>query len=132
MNIHDIQLPSNRKFGVFFTIVFLIVGAYLLYNASITASYTCFGVAVTFLTVSFTAPKLLFPLNLLWMRLGLLMGRIVNQLYLGDLFFGLTPFSLVLNLTGRDELKIKTKHKQTYWIKRLDSKPSGETFKNQF
>ena len=60
------------------------------------------------------------------------MGRIVNPIVLGLIYFGSNAFFPVLNLTGRDELKIKTKHKQTYWIKRLDSKPSGETFKNQF
>ena len=46
-------------------------------------------------------------------------GRIVNPIVLGLIYFGSNAFFPVLNLTGRDELKIKTKHKQTYWIKRL-------------
>ena len=133
MNDNDIQLPSNRKFGFFFTFLFLVLGSYFLFKSSVIAAFIFYGASLTFFAVSLAAPTALSPLNRLWMGLGLLMGRIINPLVLGLIYFAvLTPLSFVLKLAGRDELKIRMARKKTYWVKRSDGRPSSKTFKNQF
>src|SRR6185312_5523447 len=44
-------------------------------------------VAAAFLVISYTYPKVLAPLNLLWMKFGLLLHKIVTPVILGLLFF---------------------------------------------
>jgi len=67
------------------------------------------------------------------MQLGFLMGKVINPLVLGFIFFLLiTPVALICRLIGRDELRLKTIDADSFWIDRLPSGPDGESFKNQF
>ena len=56
----------------------------------------------------------------------------MNPIILGVIFFGLfTPYSLVMRLFGRDELKLKLKKKKSYWITRKNLIHQNN-FKQQF
>lgn len=74
----------------------------------------------------------LLSLNLLWMRLGLLLGFITSPILLGVIFFGMfTPIAILMRLSGRDELRLKFENKKSHWISR--SIPNQfESFKLQF
>ena len=86
-----------------------------------------------FVLVAFWAPQILSPLNRLWFSLGLLLGKIVSPIVLGLIFFLLiTPVSLVTRLFGRDELKIKKRTVESYWVDRSPPGPPSESFKNQY
>jgi hypothetical protein len=66
------------------------------------------------------------------MRFGLLLGKLMNPIVLGIIFFGLfTPISILMRLCGRDELRLKLTHKSSHWITRSDH-ASSESFKRQF
>ena len=132
MKFSEIELPSNRKFGVFFTIVFAVAAAYSYYSANVTLAYVFITAASIFLLVTLIKSDALLPLNKLWMRFGLLLGMIVSPIVLGVIFFGLfTPYALVMRLTGRDELRLKLDEKTSHWIIRYDPITS-ESFKHQF
>ena len=132
MKFSEIELPSNRKFGVFFTIVFAVAAAYSYYSADVTLAYVFITAASIFLLVTLIKSDALIPLNKLWMRFGLLLGMIVSPIVLGVIFFGLfTPYALVMRLTGRDELRLKLDEKTSHWIIRYDPITS-ESFKHQF
>jgi hypothetical protein len=76
---------------------------------------------------------MLTPLNWLWYELGMLLGKIVNPIVLGFIFFVLiTPVSIVTRLFGRDELRIKKRHVESYWIDRSPPGPPLDSFKNQY
>ena len=97
MKLSDIQLPSNRKFGFFFAVVFALIGVYFVYMGSgditVAVAYGFLVLAVIFLLVAFVKADILSPLNMLWMRFGLLLGLIVSPIVLGVIFFGLfTPY----------------------------------------
>lgn len=82
--------------------------------------------------LAYTSPRSLAPLNRAWFHLGELMGKIVSPVVLGIIFFGLlTPISLLTRLLGRDELRLKRRAVNSYWIDRA-SGPTGDSFKNQF
>tara|TARA_Y100000748_G_scaffold26754_1_gene20030 strand:- start:3082 stop:3480 length:399 start_codon:yes stop_codon:yes gene_type:complete len=128
----EIELPSNRKFGVFFTIVFAVAAAYSYHTANVSLAYVFITAASIFLLVTLIKSDALIPLNKLWMRFGLLLGMIVSPIVLGVIFFGLfTPYALVMRLTGRDELRLKLDEKTSHWIIRYDPITS-ESFKHQF
>ena len=132
MKFSDIELPSNKKFGFFFTFVFAILAFYFLFIDSILWAQALAILAVLFLLITVIIPQALLPLNRLWMRLGLLLGMIVSPIVLGIIFFGLvTPYGVVMRMFGRDELRLKFTKKSSHWISRSESIKS-DSFKNQF
>lgn len=84
------------------------------------------------LLLALAAPKVLEPANRLWMKLGLLLGRIVNPIILSLMFFLVfTPIALLLRLFGRDLLRFRgDTQASSYWITRTPVEAS--TMKNQF
>ena len=132
MKFLDIELPSNKKFGFFFTFVFAILAFYFLFIDSIFWAQALAVLAVLFLLITVTIPQVLLPLNKLWMRFGLLLGMIVSPIVLGIIFFGLvTPYGVVMGMFGRDELRLKFTKKSSHWISRSESIKS-DSFKNHF
>lgn len=132
MKFSEIELPSNRKFGFFFTFVFGIVAIFFYFNGSLTWAYIFAAAAVVFLTVTIVKADFLLPLNKLWMRFGLLLGMIVSPIVLGVIFFGLfTPIAMPMRLSGRDELRLKFKNKASHWISRTEP-VKADSFRNQF
>jgi hypothetical protein len=133
MNVSDIILPDNRKFGFFFTTIFLFASVYFYFNNSIVVPFLLAIIGLLFLAITFIKADLLLPLNRLWMRFGLLLGMIVSPIVLGIIFFCLfTPVSLISRLFGRDELRIEFKQKHSHWIPRDSSHTQTHSFKYQF
>lgn len=132
MNMAETELPSNRKFGFFFTFVFAVVAEYFYYSTNVSWAYVFVVAALIFLLVTLIKSDALLPLNKLWMRFGLLLGMIVSPIVVGIIFFGLfTPIAILMRLSGRDELRLKFSHKVSHWINRSEPiKP--ELFKHQF
>jgi hypothetical protein len=128
-----LQLPSNRKFGLFFFLIFAVLGAYAYTKAWFQTSITALTIAILFAVVALIIPQVLSRLNRLWYGLGQLLGAIVSPIVLGVMFFGLiTPISLITRLFGRDELKMKKRAVNSYWIDRLPPGPSPDSFNNQY
>ena len=132
MKFPEAELPSNKKFGNFFTVVFIIIASYFYYNKSLNLTYI-FGVAAAvFMLATILKDDLLLPLNRLWMRFGLLIGMIIGPIVLGLIFFILfSPVAIFMRLFGRDELHLKYKKKSSHWILRDDS-ICADSFKRQF
>lgn len=132
MKFSEIELPSNRKFGFFFTLVFALAAGYLFSLANMAWACVFFAAALMFLVVTLFKSEALLPLNKLWMHFGGLLGTIVSPIVLGVIFFCLfTPIAISMRLFGRDELKLKFAQKTSHWIKRNEPIKS-ESFKNQF
>jgi len=127
------KLPTNRRFGWFFTAVFVVVAAYSNWKGLSALGFASLVVASLFLAATLFAPQMLAPLNRLWYGLGMLLGKVVNPIVLGIIFFVLiSPVSLLTRLFGRDELKIKKRRVESYWIDRSPSGPPPNSFKDQY
>ena len=132
MKFSQIELPSNRKFGFFFTFVFLAASVYFFYSGNLTWACLLVAAAMVFLFISIIKSDALLPLNIMWMCFGFLLGMILSPIVLGIIFFGLfTPIAMLMRLSGRDELRLKFNQKASYWITRSEPIKS-ESFKNQF
>jgi hypothetical protein len=132
MNLSDVELPSNRKFGFFFAAVFWIAATYS-YYANKTEWLCIFGaIGLVFFIATIVKADALLHLNKLWMRFGLLLGIIVSPILMGIIFFGLfTPIAIFMRLFGRDELHLHFYKRKTYWVTR-ETTAAHESFKNQF
>ena len=92
MNMSDVEMPSNRKFGLFFSAFSFILSIYFYFYSNFLLTYILITVGFLFFIAALIKSDLLLPLNILWMRFGLLIGRIVSPIVLGVIYFGLfTP-----------------------------------------
>lgn len=129
-----LKLPSERRFGLMLTVAFAILGSYGIFrHRSWIANVTCLVASGVFGLLTLAIPRILVPLNRAWFHLSELLGKIVNPIVLGIIFFGiLTPISLVTRLFGRDELRLKRRAVQSYWVDRDQTDSASHSFKNQF
>ena len=101
------SLPSERKFGLFFAAIFILLSIYARYKHFQMLWISVFILAaVVLFIVSFVVPRLLAPLNNAWLQIGQLMGKVASPIVLGVIFFlCIAPVALIQRLTGRDVLE---------------------------
>lgn len=127
------QLPSNRKFGLFFALIFLLMALYLHRISSPILIVIPVSISAFFLVAAVLFDSRLEQLNKLWARLGLLLGMIVSPLVMCLIFFLLfMPIALLMRLLGRDELRLKMKSRDSHWRLRDQSQIESGSFKHQF
>ncbi len=129
----QLTLPTDRSFGLLFTVVFALAGGWMLWKGNRFAG-VAFGIAALFLLAALVYPRILRPLNIAWMHLGLLLNRVVSPIVMGVIYFGLlTPIAATMRMRGRDVLKRRFDPKQeSYWIERDPPGPDGSSFPRQF
>jgi predicted membrane metal-binding protein len=126
-------LPTDRSFGLTFAMFFSLASAWLLWRDGKYWPVTL-GAAALFLLAALLFPRVLRPLNIAWMRLGLLLNRVVSPIVIGVMYFGLvTPIATVMRLRGRDVLQRRfDPARESYWIRRDPPGPDGSSFPRQF
>ena len=129
----EIKGSSDRSFGVVFTIFFSIIGCWPLMNGQIPHVWALI-VAGSLLIIAIIYPRLLAPLNHLWLKFGLLLHKITNPLILGLVFFStVTPIAIIMRILGKDPLNRRIDCDATsYWIDRHPPGPAPDTMPNQF
>ena len=127
-------LPSNTRFGLFFSMIFAAIALYYyIQGAESIFLVTPVILFIVFFFATFLAPEKLAMPNRIWYEFGMLLGKMMNPIVLGFIFFLIiTPTSLITRLFGRDNLKIKKSSVLSYWIERSPSGPLPESFKDQF
>jgi len=126
---NDIKIGSNRNFGIVFFIFFFILFLYTFLSTN-NPKYILLIVSFVFLFLGLLNSKILTPLNLIWFKLGLFLGKIVSPIVMGIIFFLIvTPTGIIMRLIGKDLLNLKNKNSKTYWIKKNILKSS---MRNQF
>ena len=129
----EIKASSDRSFGAVFTLVFFAVGTWLV-SGGYFEGWFFFAGATLFLVVTLACPFILGPLNRAWMKLGLLLSRVVNPLILGVVFFlVITPMAVVRRLLGKDSLHLESKPGlESYWVDRNPPGPKPGSMTRQF
>jgi hypothetical protein len=124
---------SDRGFGIVFSIFFVLVGLSPL-RANHPLRWWALALAGLFLVVALLQPVWLRPLNRLWTKVGLLMGRIVSPVIAALLFYlVVTPTGLLFRLMGKDPLHLAwDSGVRSYWIERQPPGPPPESMSNQY
>ena len=125
----DIKVGSNRSFGIVFFVVFLLVSLYPLINGD-NVRFWSLAISGIFLILGILNSNLLTPLNKIWFKFGILLGRIISPIVMGIIFFlVVTPIAFIMRLLGKDLLNLKYNDNQSYWIEKSGPKSK---MKNQF
>ena len=124
-----IKLPSNRNFGIVFSVVFLIISLWPLLSQNDVRIWSLV-ISGIFLILGLINSKLLLPLNKIWFNFGILLGNFIAPIVMGIVYFMVvTPTGLIMRLLGKDLLNLKKNNKDTYWIEKDNS---NNDLKNQF
>ena len=128
----EINVGSERGFGFVFTTVFVVIALWPLTGGGGVRIWAL-AIAALFLAAALVRPNILRPLNRVWFRFGLLLGRIVSPIVMAVVFFvAVTPTALIMRAFGKDSLRLKfDPDAESYWIERADDDPMG-SMKDQF
>ena len=124
-----IKLPTNRNFGIVFSIVFLIISLWPLLSQNEIRIWSLTISGIFFILGIFNS-KLLLPLNKIWLKFGIFLGNFIAPIVMGIVFFlVVTPTGLIMRFLGKDLLNLKKNNKNSYWIEKDNS---NSNLKNQF
>ena len=125
----DVKIGSNRSFGIVFFIVFLLISIYPLINNENIRIWSLV-ISLIFLVLGILNSNILSPLNKLWFKFGIFLGKIISPMIMGIIFFlVVTPIGLIMRLIGKDVLNLKYSDSKSYWIEKTGPKSK---MKNQF
>ena len=87
-----------------------------------------------FLISGLLYPRILGPLNRLWLKFGLVLHAIVSPVVMGLLFYStVTPIGILFRWLGKDPLRLRLDRSiDTYWIERRPPGPDPHTMPRQF
>ena len=125
----EVKIGSNRSFGIVFFVVFLIIATYPLINGDELRLWSLL-ISIVFLFLGLVNSKILNPLNKLWFKFGIFLGKIISPLVMGIIFFlVVTPIGLLMRLLNKDLLNLRFNNNGSYWIEKTEPKSK---MKNQF
>ena len=127
-NSINIKRKNNITFGILFFIFFLIVGLYPLISNEPIRIWSII-VSLVFLTVTIIKPNLFTFLNKLWIKFGILLGKIISPIVMSLVFFFVvTPIGIFVKILKKDVMSLK-RGAPSYWITREDK---IQSMKKQF
>ena len=126
--LNKISKKNNITFGILFFILFIIIGLYPLKSGGVIRIWSIILSSV-FLIITFIKPNLFTFLNKLWIKFGILLGKIISPIIMGLVFFFVvTPVGILVKIFKKDVMGLK-RGKSSYWINRKDKLQS---MKRQF
>ena len=127
--MNEVKIGSNKSFGIVFFVVFLIISLYPIINNESIRLWSLI-ISLTFLILGIINSSLLSPLNKLWFKFGIFLGKIISPVIMGIIFFlVVTPIGIIMRLIGKDVLNLKYNNSKSYWIEKTGPKSK---MKNQF
>ena len=127
--MNDVKLGSNKSFGIVFFVVFLLIAIYPILSDGDLRLWSLI-ISLVFLILGLINSRLLTPLNKLWFKFGILLGKIISPVIMGIIFFlVVTPIGILMRLFKKDVLNLSFNDNKSYWIEKNDQKSK---MKNQF
>ena len=127
-NLINIKRKDNITFGILFFVFFLIIGLYPLKSDGAIRIWSVLF-SLVFLIITIIRPNLFTFLNKLWIKFGILLGRIISPIVMGLVFFlVVTPIGVLVRILKKDVMGLK-RGESSYWINREDKLQS---MKKQF
>ena len=125
----DIKISSNKSFGIVFFVVFLLIAIYPLTNGGDIRIWSGI-ISFIFLVLGLLNSSILTPLNKIWFKFGIILGKIISPVIMAIIFFlVVTPTGLIMRILRKDILNLKYNKNKSYWIEKEGPKSK---MKNQF
>ena len=128
--MNNIKAGSVKSFGIVFFVVFLLISLYPLLNNHEIRIWSLI-VGFIFLFLGMVSSPVLKPLNLIWFKFGLFLGKFISPIVMGIVYFIVVfPTFLLLKIFKKNYLNLKyDRNRSSYWI---NVKDKNSTMKDQF
>ena len=129
MKHKNIEISSNRSFGLVFFVVFFVISLWPILSENEIRIWSLI-LSVVFLILGILNSKILAPLNKVWFRFGIFLGNFIAPIVMVIVFFlVVTPTGLLAKLFKKDLINLKKNNDKTYWV---EKKETISNMKNQF
>jgi hypothetical protein len=132
----EVKGSSDRGFGLTVGGVLLLIaaGRVWLHEGYGAVELALGAVGLCLVVLALVRAQSLAGLNRAWMKLGLLLFKVVNPVVLGLIYLTtIVPIGVVMRAFGHDPLRLKRDPQaSTYWVKREPPGPAPETMIHQF
>ena len=129
MRNNNIKISTNKSFGIVFFIFFFVIAIFPKLNDENIRIWSLI-ISIIFLILGLLNSRALTPLNKLWFKFGIFLGKVISPIILGIIFFlVVTPIGLLMKIFKKDVLNLRYNDNNSYWIEKNGPKSK---MRNQF
>src|SRR5436309_11334474 len=132
---HAVERSSNKRFGLVvggIAFAFGCVRAYLHGEIGWLAGLLG-GVGLVLILAALIRPEVLEPANRGWAKLGLLLHKITNPVFLGGMYLvAIVPTGLMMRVFGVDPMGLRRARGNSYWIARNRGGSTAQSLEKPF
>src|SRR2546421_7562736 len=132
---HVVETASNKRFGLVVGGIALAFGCVRAYLHGEIGWFTGLlgGAGLMLILAALVKPDVLEPANRGWNKLGLLLHKITNPVFLGGMYvIAIVPTGLMMRAFGVDPMGLRRPRRDTYWIARGKSGSTAQSLKKPF
>ena len=132
---YAVEAASNKRFG-------LVIGAILLLFGAIRAwlhgeigwlAGMLGGIGLALILAALIKPDVLEAPHRGWMKLGLVLHKVTNPLFLGAMYgIAIIPTGLMMRLFGADPMGLRREAKGSYWVARGKTASTAQSLEKPF
>lgn len=128
--VSDVQA---RKTALVVAIVLFLIAGWNVYRGRIPMAALLGGIGGLLAVIGLFVPVAARGFHHFWMGVAGVLGYVNSRIILTVLYYGVfTPYSLIGRMVGRDPLARRGPRKETYWVKRQNTRQSREQFERLF
>ena len=91
------------------------------------------GVGLVLILAALIKPDVLEPANRGWNKLGLVLHKVTNPIFLGGMYaIAIVPTGLLMRVFGVDPMGMRGPRKDTYWIARGKTGSTAQSLEKPF
>ena len=131
---HAVEAASNKRFGLVVGSIAVAFGCLRVWLHGEVGWFSGILIAVGLLLViaALIKPDVLEPANRAWAKLGLLLHKVTNPIFLGGMYvIAIVPTGLMMRAFGVDPMGLRRRGK-SYWIARGKSGSTAQSLEQPF
>lgn len=132
---HAVEAASNKRFGLVVGGIALVFGCVRAWLHSEVGWFSGVLIAAGFVltAAALIKPDTLEPANRGWAKLGLLLHKVTNPIFLGGMYLiAIVPTGLLMRAFGVDPMGLRRPRGNSYWIARGKTGSTGRSLEQPF
>jgi hypothetical protein len=132
---HAVERASNKRFGLVVGGIAVLFGCIRTWWHSEIGwvSAALMAVGLVLLAAALIKPDALEGANRGWMKLGLLLHKVTNPIFLGGMYVvAIVPTGLFMRAFGVDPMGLRRPRGDTYWIARRQGSSTAQSLERPF
>ena len=122
-----------RKTALIVAAVLALISLWNIYRGRFTVVAVFGGIAVLLTLIGLFVPVAARGFHRVWMGIAGVLGYVNSRILLTILYYGLlTPYGLISRVIGRDPMDRRGPKRDTYWVKRKETRQTQQQFERLF